>query len=108
MGGRERPLYAAVAFVDVAAVEGYTLRPAACRMNRPDLIERGPAAHVAYGFLRLVRPAVSHLSVLPAVSTSAAPCIRASLWSKVCRGAAFARLLALSIIRSENPTPPRR
>ena len=108
MGGRERPLYAVVAFVDVSAVEGYTLRPAACRVNRPDLIERGPAAHVAYGLLRLVRPAVSHLSVLALVSTNAAPFIRASLWSKVCRGAASARSVALSIIRSENPTPSRR
>ena len=100
--------YLRPAFVDVAAVEGNRLRPNSRRMNRPDLIERGPAAHVAYGFLRLVRPAVCHLSVLALVSTSAAPCIRASLWSKVCRGAASARLLALSIIRSENPTPPRR
>ena len=100
--------YLRPAFVAVAAVEGNRLRPNSRRMNRPDLIECRPAAHVAYGLLRLVRPAVCHLPVLALVSTSAAPFIRASLWSKVCRGAASARLLALSIIRSEKPTPPRR
>ena len=71
------------AFVDVTAVERHALWPGTCRVSRPDLFERGPAAHVTDGFQGLVRLSVSHLSVLVVVSTSAAPSIRASLWSKV-------------------------
>ena len=41
-------------------------------------------------------------------ASNLAPCIRASLRSKVCRGREFARSAALSIIRSEKPTPPWR
>ena len=54
----------AVAFVDVSAVEGYTLRPAACRMNRPDLIEQRPAAVVFVSLLVLSLPVVCHVVVL--------------------------------------------
>ena len=41
------------AFVDVGAVDGQTSRPAACRVDRPDLIERGPSVLVPGGLLRL-------------------------------------------------------
>ena len=52
------------AFVDVSSVEGQTLRPAACRVDRPDFFERGPGALVAGGLLRLAWLAVCHVVVL--------------------------------------------
>ena len=63
-GNVERPDYLRSAVVDVSSVEGQTLRPAICRVDRPDLIERGPGALVAGGLLRLAWLAICHVVVL--------------------------------------------
>ena len=60
----EWPDYLRSAVVDVSSVERQTLRPAACRVDRPDFFERGPGALVADGLLRFALLAGCHVVVL--------------------------------------------
>ena len=76
----ERSGYLGSIFVDVSSIQCQTLRPAACCMDRPELVERGSATLDPSGVVgRLVRLAICHFHCSHALLARLSPMLQVSL-----------------------------